>query len=153
MNLKLRSKLSADNIGMASSTLCLIHCMITPFIFIAQACTVSCCATAPVWWRAIDFLFLAISFIAVYFSAKTTSKQWMKIGFYALFVVLTVLILNEYVAMFQANKIPMYIAAGLLASMHFYNRRCSKCDNACCSLHEGKNEHTFTLPAQFGDKL
>ncbi|WP_430814111.1 MerC domain-containing protein [Carboxylicivirga sp. RSCT41] len=124
--------LSFDSIGMASSTLCLVHCLITPFIFIAQACAASCCETAPVWWRAVDFIFLAISFMAVYFSAKKTPKKWMGYAFYALFIILSTLIINEYVVIYSLSKVPLYAAAILLAGLHFYNRSLSKCSNECC---------------------
>ena len=37
--------------------LCLVHCIATPFIFITQACTASCCAESPIWWQSIDYVF------------------------------------------------------------------------------------------------
>ena len=137
---------SADGIGMASSTLCLIHCLATPFIFIAQACTKNCCADTPIWWRAIDFFFLVISLIAVYFSAKTTPKKWMQVSFYSLFAVLSILVFNEHLILFQAPKAIMYISAGLLAGLHFYNRRCVNCSNKCCHSKKHENKHKLLSP-------
>ena len=54
-------KIQYDKIGIISSSLCMIHCMGTPFIFIAKACTTTCCSNAPTWWLMIDYLFLIIS--------------------------------------------------------------------------------------------
>ncbi|WP_409371820.1 MerC domain-containing protein [Saccharicrinis fermentans] len=117
---------------MASSTLCLVHCILTPFIFIAQACAASCCAEAPAWWRAIDLIFLIISFTAVYFSAKSSSKAWIKVSLYITFIVFFILMANEHTHTLPITRYPMYIAAGILAGLHFYNRRFSACPNNCC---------------------
>ena len=57
------SNLTYDKIGVISSTLCMIHCIITPFIFLAKACSISCCSDGPVLWQIIDYLFLGISFL------------------------------------------------------------------------------------------
>ena len=135
MDIVIKKYFASDNIGMASSTLCLIHCMITPFIFIAQACTASCCATAPLWWKAIDFVFLIISFIAVYYSAKTTSKNWIKFALYISFLTLSGFIINEYLLIFEVSKTPLYITAALLAGLHFYNRKFCECSNNCCEVN------------------
>lgn len=133
MNITNNKYLSADNIGMASSTLCLIHCILTPFIFIAHACAASCCAAAPGWWKAIDLLFLIVSFIAVYYSARTTSKKWLKVAFYGVFTLFSLLLLNEYVPFINVSRYAMYITAGLLAGLHFYNRRYCNCSDENCS--------------------
>jgi len=60
-------KIHSDIIGIWSSGLCLIHCLATPFLFIAKSCSHTCCAASPTWWGTIDFIFLVISFIAIYF--------------------------------------------------------------------------------------
>lgn len=133
INPLIKNNLSADNIGMASSSLCLVHCMITPFVFIAQACTLSCCAESPSWWKAIDFLFLAISFIAVFFAAKSTSKQWVKIAFYILFVLLSFFILNEHIGNLQLTRLLLYIPAFLLFALHLYNKKYCNCSGNNCS--------------------
>ena len=124
---------SADNIGMASSSLCLVHCIITPFIFIAQACTVSCCANSPVWWKSIDFIFLVISFAAVYFAAKNSSKQWVKVVFYVLFGLLSFFIINEHAGNIQLSRLFLYIPAFLLFALHLYNKRYCQCADSCCT--------------------
>lgn len=129
----IKKSISADNIGMASSSLCLVHCIITPFIFIAQACTASCCADSPVWWRAIDFLFLIISFTAVYFAAKNTSKEWVKVIFYILFGVLSFFIINEHFGNLHLHRLFLYTPAFLLFALHLYNKKYCQCEHECCT--------------------
>ncbi|MCH9625393.1 MAG: hypothetical protein S4CHLAM123_05670 [Chlamydiales bacterium] len=128
----IRSKFNADYIGMASSSLCLVHCMMTLFIFIAQACTMSCCASSPRWWRAIDFLFLVISFVAVYFAAKNTSKRWVRTAFYLLFSLLSVFIINHHAHLIALPIQFNYLSAALLFLLHLYNRKYCKCPSKCC---------------------
>ncbi len=69
-----------DAIGSAASTLCLIHCLATPFIFITQACTMSCCADAPTWWQSLDYLFIVISFFAIFRATQTSTNKFIKIA-------------------------------------------------------------------------
>lgn len=133
INTVYRNKFSADNIGMASTSLCLVHCIATPFIFIAQACTVSCCADSPVWWRTIDFIFLVISFVAVYFAAKNSSKVWVKVAFYVLFGLLGFFIINEHFGSAQLPRILLYTPAFLLFALHLYNKKYCQCQDQCCA--------------------
>ncbi len=127
-------KISADNIGMASSSLCLVHCIITPFVFIAQACAVSCCAESPVWWRTIDFLFLTISFVAVYFAAKKSSKKWVRFTFYILFGILSFLIVNHHTGIATLPVQLLYVSAFLLFALHLFNKKYCQCLNNCCEI-------------------
>ena len=69
---------NSDSIGALASTLCLIHCLATPFIFVVQSCTAACCANAPGWWASFDYIFLLISFVSIYRSTQTTTKKIMK---------------------------------------------------------------------------
>ena len=68
----------------------------TPLVFVASACTESCCATAPTWWIAIDYAFLFISFFAVYRSTKSTSKYWIKPTLWISWIALFSFILIEH---------------------------------------------------------
>ena len=55
-------KINSDTIGALASGLCMIHCVATPFFFIASACTASCCNMAPGWWQGFDYFFLFPNF-------------------------------------------------------------------------------------------
>ena len=124
---------------MLVSGLCLIHCIATPFIFIAQTCTRTCCAETPVWWKTMDYIFLVVSLAAVWFSAKETSKSWLKIILWINWVLLAlVLIFEETAIEIFFDKIVLVPAFSLIG-LHFYNRininktTKAECDAACCS--------------------
>ena len=124
---------------MIVSGLCLIHCIATPFIFVAQTCTRTCCAETPVWWKIIDYSFLAISFAAVWYSAKETSKSWLKVILWINWLLLgTVLIFEEAAIEMFFDKIVL-VPAFTLIGLHLYNRITikksskSECDADCCS--------------------
>ena len=126
-------KINSDVIGASASILCTIHCLATPLIFVASACTQSCCANAPTWWIAIDYIFLFISFIAVYRSTKTTSSNWIKPLIWLYWVCLFVLILVEHNLSIQISPFYKYIAALSLAITHIYNLKYCQCkNNECC---------------------
>ena len=123
-----------DFIGMAASTLCLIHCISTPFIFLAKACTVSatCCADAPIWWRLIDYVFIAVSFAAIYFATKNSTKNWVKIALWAAWFALVLVVVVETIG---ANLLPaqvVYIPAFVIIALHFYNQKYCRCGGDDC---------------------
>ena len=125
---------SSDSIGAFASGLCLVHCIATPFIFIAQTCSATCCHTAPGWWTAIDFLFIGVSFFAVYWSAKHSSKSWMTYSLWISWVLLCFVILNEKIALLALPEASIYIPALALVALHLYNRKYCKCeDDTCCT--------------------
>ena len=126
-----------DSLGAMASSLCLLHCIATPFLFIAQACSASCSEVAPVWWQWIDYLFLAISFFAVYQSTKTTSKLFMKPALWISWVLLFIVIINEKIHWLPLPEGTIYVAAIILVSLHLYNLKYCQCktDN-CCVNHE-----------------
>ena len=63
-----------DIIGATSSTLCMLHCLLTPFLFAVHATSsVACSEIGHLWWKIIDFLFLFISIVAIRYTAKATS--------------------------------------------------------------------------------
>lgn len=127
--------IKSDTIGAAASFLCMIHCIATPFIFIAQACTHSCCSSAPSWWRAIDFAFLVISGLAVLQSVRSSSSTVVRISLWAAWGALTcsILLENFYPALF-AEWIK-YSAATALIGTHFYNMKFCHCASEDCVIH------------------
>lgn len=126
--------LKPDTIGSLASSLCLIHCIITPFIFITQACTMSCCADAPIWWQSFDYIFLIISFFAIYKSTQTSNKLEIKIALWLTWIVFFILILNKPMQIFYINNNFTYAAGILLAILHLYNLKYCQCsDKDCCA--------------------
>ena len=84
-----------DIFGAVASLLCLIHCFATPLLFFSQSSMTSETLLTPFWWEALDFSFLAISFLAIYRSTQTTSKKIMKFLLWCFWALLFVFILNE----------------------------------------------------------
>ena len=126
----------SDFLGVFASSLCMVHCLATPLIFVVQACTASCCEAGPWWWSMMDYLFLVISIIAIYHSAKVTSLQWMPKAMYACWAILAFLILNGGL---QALVIPhafVYLPALSLVVLHLYNRKYCQCETDECCVAE-----------------
>ena len=48
--------IKSDTIGALASGLCMVHCLATPFFFIASACSASCCSNTPLWWQWMDYM-------------------------------------------------------------------------------------------------
>lgn len=126
---------NSDAIGMWSSGLCLIHCLATPFLFVAKSCstTTACCAAGPTWWGLLDVGFLVISFIAIYFTAKHSSKDWVKIALFVSWAALAGIILNEYLAVVNLTGYVIYAPAVALIGLHFYNRQYCQCTEDACN--------------------
>jgi len=132
--LKYFSAKRSDFIGACVSTLCVIHCLVTPFIFVVHSCSsASKCCGAPVWWKNIDFIFLFISFASIYQSTKTTTKPIMKPLLWGAWGSLLLLILNEKIVLVHLPEVVTYVVAISLAFMHLYNLRYCQCtDKGCC---------------------
>ena len=125
---------NSDSIGALASTLCLIHCLATPFIFVVQSCAASCCASAPAWWVFFDYLFLTISFFAILKSTKTTQSNFIKYALWSFWLLLFCLIVNESIEVLLINKNVLYFIAITLSSLHIYNLKYCQCnDNKCCT--------------------
>jgi MerC mercury resistance protein. len=92
MNISLRKP---DTIGAIVSTLCVVHCLLTPLLFVAQSYTATHSHEAPFWWKNLDYLFILISIIAVYESTKKSTNKLIKAGLWMSWIMLFLLILNE----------------------------------------------------------
>lgn len=130
-------KQKADCIGAISSALCLIHCVATPFIFIAQNSLFNCCDEVPSWWKFIDYFFLIISFIAVNRTVQTTSSKWIKPSLWVSWAFLFVVIINEKIAWLPLSESIIYIPAIALIVLHLYNRKYCQCKSDKCCTNEG----------------
>ncbi|WP_299252837.1 MerC domain-containing protein [uncultured Aquimarina sp.] len=120
-------KQKPDSIGAIASTLCLIHCIATPLIFIVQSSSMTCCNGVPAWWGSIDYLFLIISFFAIYHSTQTTSKNWIKTSLWLSFLSLTTIIVNEKNAWFYLDEKLIYVPTIALIVLHLYNKKYGQC--------------------------
>ncbi|MFK7784933.1 MAG: MerC domain-containing protein [Crocinitomicaceae bacterium] len=126
----------SDALGAMASSLCLVHCLVTPIIFIVQTCTATCCSSSaiPDWWILLDYLFLGVSFLAIVWSSKTTSKEWMKYILWVSWFLLLFVILNERLELIAINQYLGYVPALTLVFLHVYNRKYCQCKaDDCCA--------------------
>lgn len=126
--------LKVDHVGIAAGVLCLIHCLATPFIFIAKSCITTCCSNTPTWWHTIDYIFLFISCLAIYHSTKTTKKTWIKLAMWFNWTALLCIVLNEKLEFIFLAKEIIYIPSILIVSLHMYNLKYCQCQKEkCCT--------------------
>lgn len=124
-----------DTFGAMASTLCLIHCVATPFIFIAQSCSTTCCEATPSWWSWIDFMFLIISYFAVYQSTQTSSNNIIKYALWSCWVLLSITIINEHFYFYNLTHFIKYFAGFSLIVLHLYNLKYCQCKTDKCCIH------------------
>ena len=123
------SSIHPDNLGATFSSLCVIHCFATPFLFITQ----SYLLVVPGWWQALNYLFLSISFFAVYKTSKNSSSQMVKTLLYLFWSILAMLLISEEFELFHLPEFITYIVGLSLAGLHIYNKRYCQCaDDECC---------------------
>ena len=124
----------SDYVGASASGLCLIHCIATPILFLSQASLISISNEMLFLWQSLNFLFLAISFIAIYYSVKNSSNSYVKILLFLSWLILSCLILIELFEILSIAEFYTYIAAISLSSLHIYNLNYCRCeDDSCCA--------------------
>ena len=124
----------SDTFGAMASALCLVHCIATPFIFIAQTCSLACCSAAPTWWRYIDYFFVIVSFFAIYQSIKTTTSTIIKPALWISWLALVGVLVNESMLWFNLGNMAKYIPALALITLHLYNLKYCQCQkDTCCA--------------------
>jgi len=123
-----------DFVGAASSVLCMIHCIITPFLFAAQATVSTACSEiSPTWWKMVDYLFLIITFFAIYYTAKSTLLKWLPNVMYVMWSVLAILLFNKLYHLVSIPHPAIYVPALSLSGLHIYNRHYCRCQkDQCC---------------------
>lgn len=131
MNISLRKP---DTIGAIVSTLCVVHCLLTPLLFVAQSYTATHSHEAPYWWKNLDYLFILISIIAVYESTKKSTNKLIKAGLWMSWIMLFLLILNEKLVWIELDEIITYSVALTLSMLHIYNLNYCQCETEnCCN--------------------
>ena len=125
---------NSDRIGVISSTLCMIHCFATPFLFLSQTSLIFMTVDLTISWYIINFIFLIASFIAIYYSVKNSFNKFIKIFLYFFWTILTGLIINETMGFLSIPETATYLSAFSLICLHIYNLNFCRCDNdECCT--------------------
>ena len=123
---------NSDYIGAIAGVLCIIHCIITPLLFLINAEL----ATKQTLFglQLIGYVFLIISFFAVYRSALNTTNNVVKVLFFFFWGALLFLILNESFGAFRIAETFTFISAFSLSALHIYNLNYCQCkDETCCT--------------------
>ena len=118
--------LKSDYFGVLTSLLCLLHCVITPLIFISYSSLNSEFSTSFLWWKNLDYVFIFISFFMVYFSTRICKIKIIKYLFWLSWIFLFLVIINEKINSFQFSEYLTYLAASILSLMHLYNLKYCK---------------------------
>ena len=125
-------KLHPDYLGVTFSSLCMLHCFLTPFLFITQAHL----STMPAWWQPLNFVFLSLSFFAVYRSSQKSSNQIVKFFMYLFWTILAFLLISEEIELLHLPEALTYATGSILAFIHIYNRKYCQCDDEECCVNE-----------------
>ncbi len=125
---------NSDRIGVVSSGLCMLHCFATPFLFLSQSSLIFISVDFTLTWFILNYVFLFISFIAIYHSVKNSTNRFIRIFLYLFWVVLSGLIINESSEIFSIPEAATYFSASSLICLHIYNLRYCRCDDEdCCA--------------------
>tara|TARA_Y100000816_G_scaffold150438_1_gene107062 strand:- start:248 stop:661 length:414 start_codon:yes stop_codon:yes gene_type:complete len=129
-----------DTLGAINSSLCVIHCFATPFLFLTQAQTSLVeLSTVPLWWQLLNYVFIVVSFFAVNRTVKNSSNQLVKSLLWVSWVLLSALILNEEFEIMHMPELLTYFAGISLASLHIYNLKYCQCEDENCCPPENKS--------------
>ena len=124
--------INSDHIGVTASSLCMLHCFFTPLLFLSQATSVTFTQEIPFLWQSLNYLFLLISFLAIYYTAKNSSKLSVKVLLVSTWLILSSLIINEFFEITSIPELYTYAAATSLAGLHVYNLKYCRCDDDNC---------------------
>ena len=117
----------SDTLGAITGGLCLAHCLITPALFAIQPYFFSI-AEQPSWWKYLDYIFLVVSFFAVYSSTRNTTKKWVGYALWSSWILLTVVILNEKLEILPLPETIIYLPTLALIGFHLYNKKYCSCN-------------------------
>ena len=120
---------NSDIIGAAASSLCLIHCLATPLLFVAHANVSYMTTSKPQWWGALDLIFLVVSLVAIIWSSKNTTKKWVGKALWLSWIVLAFIVLNEKLGLIPLFEEIIYLPALALIFFHIYNRKYCNCND------------------------
>ncbi len=125
---------NSDRIGVVSSSLCMLHCFATPFLFLSQSSLIFLSLDFTLPWLLINYVFLFISFIAIFFSVKNSSNKIIRVLLYLFWFLLSGLIINESLGILSIPETATYLSASSLICLHIYNLNYCRCDNEdCCA--------------------
>ena len=122
-----------DKLGILSSALCLIHCFITPFIYMSFA-SLKQNELISFSLNGVNVIFIIFSLVAVNRSTKITTSKIIKPIFWLSWILLFFVLFNEVAMIIELPEIFSYTSALILAGVHIYNLNFCGCkDENCCN--------------------
>lgn len=125
---------NSDHLGAIAGVLCIIHCTITPLLFFINAELAT--KNTLLSLQLIGYLFLVISFFAVYKSALHTTNKIVKVLFFVFWSILLFLILNESFGVFRIAETFTFLSAFSLSALHIYNLKYCQCNDENCCIND-----------------
>ncbi|GAB2779560.1 hypothetical protein GCM10027275_23880 [Rhabdobacter roseus] len=107
----------ADYLGIVGSVLCLVHCLVTPALAVGSSLLVE--HEAHVGSIPLDYLFILVNGLAVYYATRSHEAKWLKNVLWAAYLLFSVsLVLEEHGRVFAWLG---YLGSGLLVLGHGLN--------------------------------
>ncbi|MGB5979818.1 MAG: MerC domain-containing protein [Cyclobacteriaceae bacterium] len=116
----------SDIMGIISSGLCIIHCLAFP-VFLAAS------GNSAAWldhsFHGLDYLFVGLAIIAIYFSTRNLNRLWLQSAMWASGLLFGLMVLlHTYGPTF---RIVGLVASLLLVMLHLINVVCYRRNKAC----------------------
>ena len=129
------ASVNSDKMGIISSLFCLLHCAITPILFISKPNVLNTYLEFPeLWWRLASLLFIPVSLYAVYRSNKITTNRSLGTTMWLCCLILLATIINEAFEIFSLEEYLSYGASITLGFLHVCNLKYCTCkDDDCCT--------------------
>lgn len=124
MNIENKTSLS-DIFGAAISGLCAIHCTLTPLLFATRPLlesTLGAHSHHSGWWATLDYVFLTLSLLAVWYSSRHGSPVNIKWILWLGWVVFAAGLISEHLH-FPRGIWLMYAGSIALITAHLYSYR------------------------------
>lgn len=118
----------SDLLGAAASGLCAIHCALTPVFFAARPVlesTIDKHSHGTGFWAILDYIFLVLSLVAVWYSSRHTNHKVIKKVLWWAWGIFAIGLLSETIH-FYYGKWFMYVGSITLVVAHLYNHRYCK---------------------------
>jgi len=120
----------SDLLGVLASGLCAIHCAVTPLFFMAKPfmhSSVDFHSHGNGLWAMLDYVFLVLCLVAVWFSSKHTTHKTIKWVFWSAWFIFSTGLLSELLK-FHHSIWLMYAGSATLIIAHIINYRfCKTC--------------------------
>lgn len=109
-----------DIMGITGAFVCLIHCLCIPLLLVLQPIIFSSFKNleGQLWWESLDYAFLIISAISVFFATRKAHAVKIKILFALAYTIFALGVLFE-----ETLILLSYIGSFSLIALHSYNYR------------------------------